>query len=317
MLDNLVFSLNATIPLFLVMAVGYLVSRLKIVNDNFIKNANDFNFKVTLPALLYVDMASTDFRTVFDLEFLLYCIIVTLICILGLWGLTKVFMKDKDSVGEFVQASYRCSLAVNGMALVQSIYGSTEMAGMMILGAVPLYNIFAVIILQAESPAREKSKDAHKLKKTLLGIAKNPIIIAIVAGFLTALVQIDWPEMIDTTLSYVGRIGTPLALICIGAAFDFREAFGKIGRSAFAAAIKLIIQPLIFVPIAVLLGFRDEKLVSILIMLAGPTTPVAFIMAKQYGYKGTITSSAVALTTLFSSVTLTGFIFALRSLGYI
>ncbi len=96
MLDNLVFSLNATIPLFLVMAVGYLVSRLKIVNDNFIKNANDFNFKVTLPALLYVDMASTDFRTVFDLEFLLYCIIVTLICILGLWGLTKVFMMDKD-----------------------------------------------------------------------------------------------------------------------------------------------------------------------------------------------------------------------------
>lgn len=312
--SNLVFALNATIPLFIMIALGYFLKRVNILTDGFLAAANKFNFTITLPVLLFTDLASKNFKDTFDLKFVLFCAISTTISFFGAWILTKVFMKDKNSVGEFVQACYRSSTAVLGLALIQNIYGTTGMAGMMVLGAVPLYNVYAVIVLQTESPIKKGGKN---IQKALKGILTNPILIGVVLGLIASLIEIKFPTIIDTSLNYVARIATPLAVICIGGEFSFQNAFKSLKKSSLAAAIKLIVLPLVFVPLAIIMGFHTDKLVAILVMLAGPTTPSCFIMAKQYGYEGTITSSAVVLTTLFSSVTLTLFIMILRSMGYI
>lgn len=316
-MSDLVFALTATVPLFLLIALGYLLRKVKILDEPFLKTANKFNFTLTLPMLLFVDLSSMDVRQTFDIRFLLFCAIATSIAFWGTWGLARIFIKDRGSRGEFVQAAYRSSTAVLGLALIQNIYGSSGMAGMMILGAVPLYNIYAVILLQTESPVAEQTKGQGRLKKALIGILTNPIVIGIVLGLLSSLLRIHYPEMIQKGLDYVARLATPLALICIGAEFDFAAAFKKLKISAAASVIKIVILPVVFTTIAILMGFRTEKLVAIFIMLAGSTTPSCFIMAKQYGFEGTITSSAVVLTTLFTSVTLTLYIYILRSMGFI
>jgi predicted permease len=315
MVSNLVFALNATIPLFIMIALGYFLKRVNILTDGFLAAANKFNFTITLPVLLFTDLASKNFRDTFDLKFVLFCAGSTTIGFFGAWILTKLFMKDKNSVGEFVQACYRSSTAVLGLALIQNIYGTTGMAGMMVLGAVPLYNVYAVIVLQTESPINKKGE--KNIQRALKGIITNPILIGVILGLVASLINIKFPTIIDTSLNYVARIATPLAVICIGGEFSFKNAFKSLKKSSLAAAVKIILLPLVFVPIAILMGFYTDKLVAILVMLAGPTTPSCFIMAKQYGYEGTITSSAVVLTTLFSSVTLTLFIMILRSMGYI
>ncbi len=311
------FALNATIPLFIMIALGFFLKKVNVLDAGFLKTANKFNFKLTLPVLLFTDLAMTDFKETFDLKFLIFCAVATSIAFWGAWGLAKLFVKDKDALGEFVQASYRSSAAVMGLALIQNIYGSSGMAGMMMLGCVPLYNIYAVILLQTESPEADKVKGNGKIKKALIGIVTNPIVIGIVLGLVSSLIGIKYPTILEKSLDYVARMATPLALICIGAEFSFSTAFKKIRLSAIAAAIKIIILPVIFTIIAIALGYRTEKLVAIFIMLAGPTTPSCFIMAKQYGFEGTVTSSTVVLTTLFTSVTLTAFIYILRSMGYI
>ncbi len=313
-MDNLVFALNATIPLFLLIALGYFLKRIHILTDGFLTASNKLNFKVTLPFLLFTDLATADFRETFDLKFLLFCGIATTIGFFVIWALTHHFLKDKACIGEFVQASYRSSAAVMGLALIQNIYGSAGMGSMMVLASVPLYNIYAVLVLQTES---QDGKNGGNVKKTLFGIVTNPIIIAIVLGFVSSMIGINYPKIISTSLEYVARIATPLALICIGGEFSFGNALKNVRKSSVSAILKLIVLPLVFIPIAVLMGFETEKLVAITVMLAGPTTPSCFIMAKQYGYEGTVTSSVVVLTTLFSSVTLTIFVFVLRSLGYI
>ena len=313
--SNIVFSLNATIPLFLVMALGYFLKKINIIRGDFESVCNKLNFTVTLPVLLFTDLAGMDIRESFDLKFVLFCAGATTIGFFGIWGLSRLFMKDKSDIGEFVQVSYRSSAAVMGLALIQNIYGTTGMAGLMMLGCVPLYNIFAVIVLEVESSRGSSGKG--RAKKVLLGIIKNPIIIGIILGMISSLLRIQYPTIIATSLNYIARIATPLALLCIGVTFEFKDAFGKIGKSATAAIIKLIILPVVFVPVAILMGFGTEKLVAIFVMLAGPSTPSCYIMARSYGYDGILTSSTVVLTTLFSSVTLTVFIFILRSMGYI
>lgn len=316
-MSDLLFALNATLPLFLLIALGFFLRKIKVLDAGFLKTANKFNFKVTLPVLLFVDLSTTEIRETFDLKFLLFCAAATSIAFWGTWGLSKIFVKDRNIRGEFVQACYRSSAAVMGLALIQNIYGSSGMAGMMMLGCVPLYNVYAVILLQTESPDAEKGSGEGRVRKALLGILTNPIVIGIVLGLVVSLLGIKFPTIIQKALDYVARLATPLALICIGADFSLNDAFKKIRYSAVASAVKILILPVIFTTIAILMGYRMEKLVAIFIMLAGPTTPSCFIMAKQYGFEGTVTSSTVVLTTLFTSVTLTLFIYILKSLSYI
>ena len=314
-MSNLVFSLNATMPLFIMIAFGFFLKKVNVIKDGFLASANKFNFTVTLPVLLFVDLSGADIRQAFDLKFLLFCAIATSIAFWGIWLVAKLVLKDKTYIGEFVQASYRSSAAVMGIALIQLIYGSSSMGGMMILGCVPLYNIYAVIVLQAYS--KDSQAGQGKLKKTLFGVLKNPIIIAVVLGLVASLIKIDFPQILDTVLNYLARTATPLALICIGADFNFTSARKNLAPSVVAAIIKIIGLPVIFLPIAILMGFRNEALIAIFIMLAGPTTPSAYIMAKQYGNEGIITASCVVLTTLFSIVTLTFFVFLLKTLAFI
>ena len=110
---------------------------------------------------------------------------------------------------------------------------------------------------------------------------------------------------------------TPLALVCIGAAFEDKKAIKLLNPTLVMSVIKLIIQPAIFLPIAVLMGFTGEKLVALIIMLGAPTTPSCFIMAKSMGYDGVLSSGAVVLTTIMSAFTITACLFVVRTLGFV
>ena len=112
-------------------------------------------------------------------------------------------------------------------------------------------------------------------------------------------------------------MATPLALVPIGAGFEGKKAIAKIKPSLAASMIKLMVLPAIFLPIAVKLGYRDQALVALVIMLGSPTTPSSYIMAKNMGHEGVLTSSVVVMTTLLSSVTLTLWIFVMRYFGLI
>ena len=73
----------------------------------------------------------------------------------------------------------------------------------------------------------------------------------------------------------------------------------------------------VFIPVAVFLGFRNQELVAALIMLASPTTVTSYVMAKSMDNDEVLSSSIIVLTTVLSSITLTGWIFILRALGLI
>ena len=316
-MSNFLFSVNVTVPIFLVMVLGYFLRRIGMLNDNFVTVANKFNFKVTLPFLIFKDLASVDIFHVFDLKYVLFCAIATSACFWGVWGLAKVFMKDKTMIGAFTQASFRSSAAVMGLAFIQNIYGASAMGSLMIIGAVPLYNIYSVIVLTFEGNHPDGERDTGKIKQAGINILKNPIIIAIVLGLIVAALGNPLPTMVNKTVNTVAQMATPLALVALGAGFEGKKALTKIKPTFWASFIKLIAQAAIFIPIAVACGFTGEKLVAIVIMLAAPATPSCYIMAKNMHNDGTLTASIVVATTLLASVTLTAWIFILRSIGLI
>lgn len=314
------FSLNVTLPIFLVMVLGYALKQMGMLNENFVTVANKFNFKVTLPFMLFRDISSVDIRQVFDGKYVLFCALASTACFWLIWGMTKLFVKDRSLRGAFVQGSFRSSAAVMGLAFIQNIYGESAMGPLMIIGAVPLYNIFSVIVLTFEAQPEEGAagkRDMSKIREACINILKNPIIIAIALGLVTALIGIDFPAVIDTTVNNVAKMATPLALVALGAGFEGRKALAKMGPTLWAALIKLVFQPALLLPLAVWMGFTGEKMIGILIMLASPTTPSCYIMAKNMRNDGVLTASIVVTTTLLGAFTLTAWIFILRSLGLI
>lgn len=310
------FSLNATIPVFLVMVIGYIIKNLHVVDEPFVKTLNSFNYKITLPVLLFRDIAESDFYSVWDTKYVLYCFLVTLTCIAVIWVVTGIFYKNKAQLGEFIQASYRSSAAVLGIAFIQNIYGTSGMAPLMIIGTVPLYNVAAVLILSFTGP-NSHGLDKESLKKSIKGILTNPIIIGILLGMLVSACRIQFPVIVTKTINNISVLATPLALLGLGAGFEGRKALKQLKPTAVASFLKLVALPAIFLPLAVSMGFTQQKLVAILIMLGSPTTVSCYIMAKNMGHEGTLTSSVVVATTFLSSVTLTAYLFLLRSLGLI
>ena len=315
-MEQLSFSLNATIPIFLIMILGYVLKQIKMVDEPFIKTLNKLNYNITLPILLFRDISQSDFFHVWDTKYVLFCFLVTLFCILAIWILAGLFLKEKNILGEFIQASYRSSAAVMGIAFIQNIYGNSGMAPLMIIGTVPLYNIAAVLILSFTGPAT-KGLNKQALKKSILGILSNPIILAIFIGMLASSCQLHLPFFLSKTINQIASLATPLALIGLGAGFEGRKAIQLIKPTTITTILKLIIQPLLFLPLAILFGFRNEMLIALLVMLGAPTTPSCYIMAKNMGHEGTLTSGTVVSTTLFSSITLTLALFLLKSMEYI
>ena len=163
----------------------------------------------------------------------------------------------------------------------------------------------------------KKEELKEKIKEACVGIAKNPIILGILAGLVVGLSGIEFPTIINKTVNSVAQMATPLALITIGAGFEGRKALAKIKPTIAASMIKLVIQPLIFLPVAAWMGFSGEKMIAILIMLASPTTPSCYIMAKSMNNDGVLTASVIVTTTLLAAFTLTGWIFILKSVGLI
>lgn len=314
-MGNFVFSLNVTMPIFLVMAAGYVLRQIGIINEDFASVANKFNFTVTLPVMLFRDISSVPIREVFDGKYVLFCALVSTLCFFGIWGGTKLLLRDKSMRGAFVQASFRSSAAVMGLAFIDNIYGSSAMGPLMIIGAVPLYNIFSVIVLTFE--AEGETKDTGKIRQACLNVIKNPIIISIALGLLSSLAGVVYPVVVSSTVDMIAQLATPLALVALGAGFEGKKALAKIRPTLAASALKLVIQPLVFLPAAAALGFDGEKMVGILIMLAAPTTPSCYIMAKNMRNDGVLTASIIVATTLLAAFTLTGWIYILKSLELI
>lgn len=316
-MENFIYSINVTMPIFLVMVIGYILKQIGMLNDNFVTVANKFNFKVTLPFMLFKDIAGVDIKAVFDIKYVLFCAIVSTICFWVVWGAAKLLVRDKTIRGAFVQSSFRGSAAVMGLAFIQNIYGSSAMGPLMIVSAVPLYNIFSVIVLTFEANDSTGIDKKAKIRQAGINICKNPIILSILAGLIVGLLGIQFPTLVNKTVSNVAQMATPLALITIGAGFEGRKALAKIAPTMAASMIKLVLQPLVFLPVAAWMGFSGEKMIAILIMLASPTTPSCYIMAKSMNNDEVLTASVIVTTTLMAAFTLTGWIFLLKTLGYI
>lgn len=314
-MEELIFCLNATMPVFLIMVLGYVFRKIGIIDLEFADKMNRFVFLALLPVLLFKELSLSDFSAIWDLKYLIFCFFATFLSIM-IMCIISLFLKNKSIRREFIQAGFRSSAALIAYAFVQNVYGEAKIVALMVIGAVPLYNVASVVILMLLSPEQGKLNRVV-LKNTLKGVMKNPLILGILAGMIWALLKIPQPVIMKKSISTFASAATPLGLLALGASFDVKEVFSKIKIVLVSSSFKLLILTAIFLPIAIKFGFKDEKLVAVLGMLGSPTTPTSFTMARGMGHNGAVTSGTVMITTIMSIFTLTGWLYILKIAGLV
>ncbi len=317
MLNNFIFSLNATIPIFLIIVLGWIFKQRGLFNENFVNIINKYVFKVALPVLLFRDIAGSPITDVMEPKFVTFCLIGTALMFLAVWLFASIVIKDKSMVGAFTQAAARGSTAVLGIAFAENIFGTSGMTPLMIVCAVPLYNIFSVLILTVCANSQEGHDLKTTIRKALIGIATNPIIWGIVIALPFSFFNITLPVIVTKSVQYISQTATPMALLAVGAGFEGAQAISKIKPTILATMIKLFILPAIYLPIAVSMGFTGTALVAILIMVGSPTTVTCYVMAKNMDNDAVLSASIIVMATLLSSISLTFWIFLMRMFGLI
>ncbi|MDL2248121.1 AEC family transporter [Tyzzerella sp. OttesenSCG-928-J15] len=316
MLENLVFSVNAVLPIFLVMVIGMVLKKLKIVDYNGAKQMNAVLFNCALPVKLFMDVSSSNFAELMDIKLILYAVGTTLAWFFICWGASFIFAPERQMKGAFIQASYRSNYAILGLPLLNSIMGgNVSKAAIITTFVVPLYNILSVLILTIYSG--EKISPKQTLVKAARNVAKNPLIIGILIGIAFSIIKIPIPKAINKTLGYMADLSTPLALVSIGASMDFSKVKAKLKPAMVVAFLKLVAMPLIFIPIAFLINMPPENIVILFVMYAAPTAISSYVMAVNMGSDEYLASNAILLTSLLSIITYTIGVYILRVMGIV
>lgn len=314
-MENLLFALNAVLPVFLLIMTGIFLKRINILDDQFIAKSSKLVFKAVLPALVFQNVSSADFSQVFDGREILYIVLIVTGGFLFIYFISGFFIKDGTQRGAFVQGAFRTNVAIVGLGIISNVFGETGVAktAIALVFIFPMYNIYAVLALIL--PLKKGTAGAGK--KILMAIVTNPLIIAVVIALPFSLFSVKTEGPFFDYLGYLSRMTLPLALLGVGGSLSF-SSFKKSFLLAFSASfIKLVIYPFIVVLILIAAGFRGEPLGVIFIMLGCPTAVSSYVMAEAMGSDSDLAAGIILLTTLGSVLTIGIGLFLMKSYGLI
>lgn len=299
-------SLQVSAPLLVLLIIGIILKRINFIDDNFVAVSNKLVFKVTLPCLLFLSMANRPDDEVINFTLVIYAIIATLISVISVWLISPLLV-DKEQKGVFTQCSFRGNMAIIGIALCLNAYGETVLAQVSIYVAflVILYNILSVILLSSTK------------RGVLINLVNNPLIIAIVLGYLWSLFNQPLPQIAQTSISYLAKLTLPLALLCIGASLDWSSLKDNHKIAIWCSAFKLIILPLIVCIGAIIIGIQGQSLGILFLMMSTPTAAAAYVMSQQMTDHGKLAAEIITLSTILSPITVTLGLVILKYLRYI
>ncbi|MFV8815636.1 AEC family transporter [Aerococcus urinaeequi] len=310
MFGNFMIGFNAVMPMLIYMLFGQFFAQAGMIKQESFQDFNKALFKILLPINLFTNIYKSDFKQSFNGYALTYILVSALTLYFMLAFIIPRVSDDRTRYGVMLQGSVRANAILFGLPLGTSLLGEENMGMVTITLAiiVPFWNIMSVVGFSLYS------EDKVSFKQMGRSIITNPMVIATFIGLIVVLLGLQFPEAINTSLTNINRMVSPLALMVMGGTFSFKLKdvdFALI----FTVTNKLIIIPLIGITLGAILGFRGDAIVSILIAFAGPTAVSSYAQAIAADRDGDLANQTVVFTTIFSMITLVFLITLMKTFG--
>ena len=310
-MDSFNISFNAIAPITLIVIMGYLLKKYKFLDKHTIKNMNSLCFKFFLPILTFSNIIHTNVKEIIDTNLLIYIVLSIIIIIIISIIIVPFFEKDRKKQGSMIQGIYRSNFVILGIPLTSHIAGekASAIAAILIMAVIPMYNFMAVIILSIYG-----GKSKINIKEIAVQVIKNPLIIASLAGILISVIELKLPIYIDKAVVDLSKLGGVLPMFLLGADLDFSSISSNMKDLIITISGKLFFVPLIFLNLAINLGFSSEKIVALIAVYCAPIAVSSAIMAQQMGCDSELSTQLVVFSTVASCLTIFLWVFTLSLL---
>ena len=310
-MHSLFIAARAVIPVTLIMILGAFTRKLGTISEKSFKDFNWVVFHYCLPISLFMNIVNADLSTLSNVSLIIFAIASILIIIGVSMLVTRNSSLPDEKLGVIIQGLFRTNFAILGVPIVEGIYGAgnAAVASVMIAFVLPVFNITAVLVLQKYS-----GKQAD-LKKTLMNVLKNPLIMGALIGFVFKILRLPLPELAVSTIQTFNKMTTPLSLFVLGGCFNYTSLADNKKLLGIYTLLKMIVVPMIVLTAAVMIGYRGEELVTLLVLFGGPAAISSYTMAVQMGLDGDLASQCVVISTITVVVTMFLFITGFSALG--
>ena len=284
--------LNAVLPLFLVMGLGYIARCTGAISRTDVPKINKWAFKFFMPVMLFYNIYTSDLSAAVQPKLIAY----TAACLLVLYGLSFAYVmateKCDNMRGVMIQGIYRSNFVIMGIPLAAQLVEGADLGPVVILVAVviPIFNVLAVITLE-------------------LFNGKKPTVGRML------LIGLKLPTAVESAAGMIGKAASPLMLFLLGAFFEFKGIGTYKKQLATVCIGKLAIVPAIFLTVSVLCGIRGVELAAMIAIFGSPTAVSSFTMTQQMGGDAALAGDIVVFTSALSCVTMFAWALALKSLG--
>ena len=312
-MSEFLFGINLVLPLFIVILIGAVLRKSKVLNDTAVDSLTTIVYNVALPAKLFLDNISIDFTQVFNIKFILFAGIMSFVFFLILFILVPIFVKDKSQISAIIHGGFRGNFVYVGIPMIERILSKSPVpvTSLIVVFIIPFYNVLGVFVLNYFG----KEKEEFKPGKLLIDIIKNPMIFSIFAGIPFSILQTQFPSFVTDSLGILGSISTPVALMLIGASLKVNTFKGDYVKIIATTVVKTILQPIIVVPLAIKLNFNVDEIITLFILFSVPPANNVYIMTKKMGGDADLVSSFMVTSLIVTMCTIPIGISILSSVG--
>lgn len=311
-MENFYIALNAVLPMFIMLFIGFAIRKLNILKESFLPQLNKLVFTLFFPFLMFNNIYGSDFGSVFNPKLLIFAVAAVAVVYMLSVGFTLIVEKSNYSRGAMIQAIYRSNFVLMGMPIVENIFGEDKlgMTAVLITVIVPMYNILAVITLEIFR--------GNKINflKILKGIATNPLIIGSLAGVLAVAFNLKLPQTINSVISDTAGAATPIALMVLGASVTFKSIKNCRKNLVICITARLVAVPALCLTAASLLGFQGVDFVSLIGLFCSPCAVSSFTMSQQMGSDHELSGATVVFTSMTACFTMFLWIFFFKQLNF-
>ncbi len=304
-------TLNAVLPIFLLMVCGYLTRAAGILKREDVNKINKLNFNVFIPILVAYNIHNSDLSSAFHPGFIAYAV-CGLVAEAGLaWVFTRFFVPDRLQKGVVIQGLFRTNVTLVGVQLLANLIPNADLGPISILSAFTTITINTLSVIALETYSKGRTSGRH----LFLSILKNPLIIGCLTGVALLLSGLKLPAFVETTARDLARIASPLALFLLGAFFRFEDLKRDLKLLSAVTVLRLLVFPGIFLPIAAALGLRGIYFATLIPVFATPNAAPSFAMVQRMGGDAELAGNIVVMTSLFCTLTIFLWCYLFQILG--
>ena len=312
MLESFLVALNAVAPFMVLLGIGALAIRFRLTDRAFMNRLNTLNYRLFFPFMMFNSIYNAKPEDTPSLKLILTGVLSVLLLVVVLIIIVPRVATENPRRGVIIQAIFRSNFVIYGIPLTTYVFGPerSSVCGMMVLIMVSVFNIAGVVVLEL---FREGGK--VRIGPLLVGLLKNPLLQGCVAGLVFYLLRVPLPPFITSPVASLATVATTLAMLVLGANLVFDEIRKNRRTIAVVLTVRLVLLPLIMLPVAYLIGLRGVELFLILMIFGTPVATASYPMAQNMGGDGQLAGQLVFVSTVASLVTIFVFIFTLSRLG--